>query len=90
VKRTVASYNASVESEKLFAKTFELSRENRELVQAAYEAGRETLLRLNEAQRDFNNAGSRYVAARLERQLAWIDYQRATGSLLQRANLGAP
>jgi outer membrane protein TolC len=87
VKRTVATYSASVESENLSARTFDLSRENRDLVEAAYEAGRETLLRLNEAQRDFNNAGLRYAASRLERQLAWIDYQRATGSLLQRAGV---
>jgi outer membrane protein TolC len=85
VKRTVAVYTASVESESLSARTYELSRENRDLVEAAYEAGRETLLRLNEAQRDFNNAGVRYAAARLERQLAWIDYQRATGMLRQKA-----
>lgn len=84
VKRTVATYAASVEAEELSARSFELSRENRDLVEAAYEAGRETLLRLNEAQRDFNNAGVRYAAAHLERQLAWIDYQRATGALLQR------
>ena len=83
VKRTVASYTASVEAEKLSAKTFDLSRENRDLVDAAYQAGRETLLRLNEAQRDFNNAGLRYAAAHLERQLAWIEYQRATGGLLK-------
>ena len=87
VKRRVATYSASVLAEDLAARTFELSRENRDLVEAAYKAGRETLLRLNEAQRDFNNAGVRYAAAHLERQLAWIDYQRATGELLNKAGI---
>lgn len=81
IQQVHAEYVASVKSENISAKTYELSRENRDLVEASYQAGRETLLRLNEAQRDFNNAGSRYVSARLQRQLAWIRLQQATGTL---------
>lgn len=81
IKQAHAQYNASVKAETLSAKTFALSKENRDLVESSYQAGRETLLRLNEAQRDYNNAGSRYAASRLQRQLAWIRLQQATGSL---------
>ncbi|MDF3127778.1 TolC family protein [Kiritimatiellaeota bacterium B1221] len=88
IKQAHAEFLASVASENLSAKTLALSEENRNLVEASYQAGRETLLRLNEAQRDFNNAGSRYVASRLQRQLAWIRIQQATGTL--RNQVGAP
>ncbi|WFB34780.1 TolC family protein [Kiritimatiellota bacterium B12222] len=81
IQQAHAEYLAAIRSEKISAKTFELSKENRELVEASYQAGRETLLRLNEAQRDFNNAGVRYVSARLQRQLSWITLQQATGTL---------
>ncbi len=81
IKQAHTEYTASVQTEALSSKTFELSEENRDLIESSYEAGREDLLRLNEAQRDFNNAGSRYVTARLQRQLAWIRLQQATGTL---------
>jgi outer membrane protein len=84
IKQTHAEYVASVTSELLSAKTFELSMVNRDLVESSYHAGRENLLRLNEAQRDFNNAGSRYAATRLQRQLSWIRLQQATGTLRTR------
>lgn len=87
IKQSHAEYLASVQSETLSARTFELSEENRDLVEASYQAGRETLLRLNEAQRDFNNAGSRYVASRLQRQLAWIRLQQATGTLRRQVEI---
>lgn len=81
IQQSHSDYLASARSEAISAKTFELSRENRDLVEASYQAGRETLLRLNEAQRDFNKAGSRYVTSLLQRQLAWIRLQKSTGTL---------
>jgi len=78
----LSTYTASLKSENLSGRTLELSRENRNLVEASYQAGRETLLRLNEAQKDFNNAGARYAAASLQRRLAWIELQRAVGQLM--------
>ncbi|MGA0333740.1 MAG: TolC family protein [Kiritimatiellia bacterium] len=86
IQQAHSEYLASVTAEKISEQTFELSKENRDLVEASYQAGRETLLRLNEAQRDFNNAGSRYVASRLQRQLAWIRLQQSTGTLRQQVN----
>jgi outer membrane protein TolC len=76
-----ADYAASLKSETLSATILDRSRENRDLIEASFEAGRDTLLRLNEAQRDFNNAETRFVSARLQRQLSWIDLQKAIGKL---------
>jgi outer membrane protein TolC len=80
-RQAIVNVNASIESLDITYKSNELSRENRDLIEASYKAGRENLLRLNEAQRDFNNAGFRYAAARLQVQLDWIELQRAMGKL---------
>ncbi|MEX2608280.1 MAG: TolC family protein [Kiritimatiellia bacterium] len=81
LQQAFSDYTASLKSETLSATILERSQENRNLIDASYEAGRETLLRLNEAQRDFNNAETRYATARLQRQLSWIELQKATGNL---------
>jgi len=65
----------------LTRKTLELSEENRDLVEKSYRAGRETLIRLNEAQRDFNNAGARFAASRLQLQLDYLDLLLSMGKL---------
>jgi outer membrane protein TolC len=80
-RQAVTRLQASRQTLGLTLKTLELSRENRELVEASYRAGRETLIRLNEAQRDFNNAGARFAAARLQLQLNYLDLMRTTGTL---------
>lgn len=90
LRRALANLSASQEALDVTRESYELSRENRELVEASYREGRATLLRLNEAQRDFNNAGSRYAAARLQMQIDWIDLQRAMGRLAAAAAEPAP
>lgn len=81
LQQVFSDYTASLQSETLSATILERSQENRDLIEASFEAGRETLLRLNEAQRDFNNAKTRYATARLQRQLSWIALQKASGNL---------
>jgi outer membrane protein TolC len=81
LERAINDYNASVEADRLTSDSLTLSRENRDLVEAAYRAGQESLLRLNEAQRDYTTAEARAALARLTREQAWIDLQRAMGSL---------
>jgi len=81
----ISDYSAAVRAEQLTRESLALSRENRDLVEAAFRAGQESLLRLNEAQRDFTNAEARAVQARLNREQAWIDLQRARGTLLHSA-----
>lgn len=78
----ITTYSAAIRSEAITRETLELTRENRDLVEAAFRAGQESLLRLNEAQRDYTTAESRAVQARLNREQAWIDLQRAQGTLL--------
>lgn len=79
----ITGYAAAVRSEEITRETLELTRENRDLVEAAFRAGQESLLRLNEAQRDYTTAESRAVQARLTREQAWIDLLRAKGRLGQ-------
>ena len=78
----LTDYAAAVKAEQLTRETLNLSRENRDLVEKAFRAGQESLLRLNEAQRDFTNAEALAMQARLTREQGWINLQRARGLLL--------
>ena len=51
----------------------------RELVEMEYQAGQETLVRLNEAQRDLVAAESRHARARANLRRAWLDLEIASG-----------
>lgn len=55
------------------------ARENRRVVQAAYLAGKETLTRLNEVQRDFIQADVNLTLARIRLRQAWSDLTAAAG-----------
>ncbi|HMO05862.1 MAG TPA: TolC family protein [Kiritimatiellia bacterium] len=78
----LTDYAAAVRAEQITGETLALSLENRNLVEKAFRAGQENLLRLNEAQRDFTNAEALAMQARLTREQGWIDLQRARGLLL--------
>ena len=54
-------------------------RQVRELVQLEYQAGQESLVRLNEAQRDLIAAESRHARARTHLRLAWLDVETVSG-----------
>lgn len=56
------------------------ARENRRIVQAGYVAGKETLTRLNEAQRDFIAADADLTLARIRLRLAWSDLNAAAAT----------
>ena len=56
------------------------ARKNRRIIQAAYVAGKETLLRLNEAQRDFINAEANLALARIRLRQAWSDLRSAAAT----------
>jgi outer membrane protein len=60
--------------------TLETARENRRIVQAGYVAGKETLTRLNEAQRDFITADADLALARIRLRQAWTDLFTAVAS----------
>ncbi len=54
--------------------------ENRRIVRAGYLAGKETLTRLNEAQRDYIAADADLALARIRLRLAWSDLHSAAGA----------
>ena len=56
------------------------ARENRRVIQAAYAAGKETLTRLNEAQRDYINADADLALARIQLRQAWSDLSAAAAT----------
>lgn len=60
--------------------SLETARENRRIVQAGYVAGKETLTRLNEAQRDYIAADARLALARIRLREAWSDLNAAAAT----------
>jgi outer membrane protein TolC len=52
---------------------------NRDLVSKGYDVGQESLVRLNEAQRDLNQAQARLATARVSLRLAWYGLRTASG-----------
>ena len=56
---------------------------NRDLVEKGYAAGQESLVRLNEAQRDLVQAGARLALARVSLRQALHDVQTATAKTLE-------
>ena len=75
---------AAREQVRISERTLDLTRRNRDLVEAAHRAGTESLLRLNEAQRDYLNAESRAAQTRLQLRNAEINLGLATGTLTRR------
>lgn len=59
-----------------------LVRRNRDLVEKEYAAGQASLVRLNEAQRDFTQAQSRLALARVALRQTWQNLSAATGKIL--------
>lgn len=80
-RQSITRLVSSRQSVSITMKTRDLSQENRDLVERSYRAGQENLIRLNEAQRDFNNAGARFASARLRLQLDYLDLLRSMGKL---------
>lgn len=63
VRTAYDNYITTVKQTKLYRKTYELTKETRDLVEEEYKAGSAELTRMNEAQRDLVNAESNYVAS---------------------------
>lgn len=61
----------------------ELVKRNRDLVDKEYNAGQASLVRLNEAQRDLNQATSQLALARVGLRQTWKNLNVATGRILQ-------
>ena len=77
VRRAIIDLRNAQTQIRLQRETLETTRENRRIIQARYVAGKETLTRLNEAQRDYITADADLALARIRMRLAWSDLQAA-------------
>ncbi|RME37995.1 MAG: hypothetical protein D6788_08305, partial [Planctomycetota bacterium] len=77
VRSAVISVTDAQEQIRLQRESLKTALENRRMVQAAYLAGKETLTRLNEAQRDVIEADANLARARIQLRQAWSDLYAA-------------
>ena len=89
VRRSVIDLTNALEQIRLQSETLTTSLENRRIVQAAYVAGKETLNRLNEAQRDFIAADANLTLSRIRLRQAWSDLYAAASSYPETQTPGA-
>ena len=82
VRRAVIDVTKAQAQIRLQRENVETARENRRIVQAGYLGGKETLNRLNEAQRDFITADADLALARIRLRQAWSDLRAAAGGAL--------
>ena len=73
---------------RLQRKNLETAGENRRVIEEAYRAGKETLTRLNEAQRDFVAADADLAFARIRLRQAWSALYAAAGAYRNNMNGG--
>ena len=79
VRSAVIDLENAQEQIRLHRQTVETARENRRIVQAGYVVGKETLNRLNEAQRDFITSDADLALSRIRLRQAWSDLRAAAG-----------
>jgi len=79
VSDALSSLSAAQQQLLLQTENLDVVRQVRELVQLEYQAGQETLVRLNESQRDLVAAESRHARARTRLRLAWLDIETVSG-----------
>ncbi|HEY3246474.1 MAG TPA: TolC family protein [Phycisphaerae bacterium] len=80
VQRAIIGLKDAQQQVALQRLTLEAATENRRIVQAQYVAGRATLVRLNEAQRDYVQADANLATARIRLRQAWSDLNTSAGS----------
>lgn len=79
VRSSVIALRNAQEQITLHRETLATAIETRRIIQAAYVAGKESLTRLNEAQRDVITADANLAGARIRLRQAWSDIDAATG-----------
>ena len=80
VRQAIIDLRNGQEQIRLQRETIKTTEENRRVVQAGYVVGRETLTRLNEAQRDFIAASADLARARIRLRIAWSDLHAAAAT----------
>lgn len=89
VREAITTVDASQKELLLQRENAELVQRNRDLVEKGYAAGQESLVRLNEAQRDLTTAQARLALARVALKQSWEQLDSATGANL-RSFSGSP
>ena len=82
VRASLARLNSAQKELALQRSNADLVRQNRDLVEKEYAAGLGSLVRLNEAQRDFIAAQSRLALALVSLRQAWFNLETDTGLIL--------
>jgi len=82
VRQAVTRVTAAQKQVVLQRDNAELVKQNRDLVEKEYAAGQNSLVRLNEAQRDLITAKSHLAAALVSLHQAWQNLRAATGEIL--------
>jgi len=82
-RQSVERLRAAQDELRLQRKNADYVQRNRDLVEKGYAAGQESLVRLNEAQRDLVQARARLAVARVSLRQAWHDLRTATAQTLE-------
>jgi len=82
-RQSVERLRAAQDELRLQRKNADYVQRNRDLVEKGYAAGQESLVRLNEAQRDLVQARARLALARVSLRQAWHDLRTATAKTLE-------
>ena len=87
VKKAAANLLAAQEKLALEKANLEMVRRQRDLVEKGYKAGQESLVRLNEAQKELVAAAGRLAVATAAVHRTWYSLLAATGSIIPRFGL---
>ena len=82
-RQSVEKLRAAQDELRLQRRNADFVQRNRDLVEKGYAAGQESLVRLNEAQRDLVQARARLAVARVSLRQAWHDLWTATAKTLE-------
>ncbi|MCP4589760.1 MAG: TolC family protein [bacterium] len=80
VRSTTVGLIDAQEQVRLQRLNLESARENRRIVQLEYSAGKASLVRLNEAQRDYVNTDAELARSRIRLRQAWSDLRASAGA----------
>lgn len=80
VRTAIIDVSDAQEQIRLQSESLTTSLENRRIIRVGYSAGKETLTRLNEAQRDYIEADANLARARIRLRQAWSDLRAAVSA----------
>ncbi|NLX13860.1 MAG: TolC family protein [Phycisphaerales bacterium] len=90
VRQAVIDLTNAQEQVYLQRDNLRFAEENRRLVETQYDAGKSSLVRMNEAQRDYVQTEGELVLARIRLRQAWSDLHAAAGTYYRRAGDDSP